>query len=281
MPGNSSQPDFGLVANEYARYRLGFPPELFDRLARGFGIGQHGQRVLDIGTGTGTVARALAQRGCQVTGLDRSPQLLAEAERLTRAEGLDVRYVESVAEATGLPAGSFDVATAAVCWHWFDAKRAALEMRRVLVPGGSLVIIQLDWLLSPGNVVEATEALMRRHRSILPGRDRVERLAKAIVGRIRPAWIAGRCTGIHPQNLTTLAAAGFTGLESFSFDVKMPYDHESWRGRIRSHAWVGASQSDSRVARLDAELDSLLKERFRDEPLSVPHRIFVIVGRNP
>lgn len=55
--------DFGKTARDYGRYRAGFPETFFDRLSA-FGVGQSGQRVLDLGTGTGTVAREFARRGC-------------------------------------------------------------------------------------------------------------------------------------------------------------------------------------------------------------------------
>ena len=54
--------DFGKTAADYGKHRAGFPAELFDRLAA-LGIVQAGMRTLDLGTGTGTVARSLAQRG--------------------------------------------------------------------------------------------------------------------------------------------------------------------------------------------------------------------------
>ena len=47
--------DFGKTAEDYRHHRAGFPPELLDRLA-GFGVGGPGQRLLDVGTGTGTLA---------------------------------------------------------------------------------------------------------------------------------------------------------------------------------------------------------------------------------
>ena len=53
------QIDFGKTAQDYGRYRAGFPSALFDRLAT-FDIGTTGQRVLDLGTGTGTLARGFA-----------------------------------------------------------------------------------------------------------------------------------------------------------------------------------------------------------------------------
>ena len=60
--------DFGKTAQDYGRYRAGFPESFFDRLTA-MGVGLPGQRLLDLGTGTGTVARGFARRGCIVTGL--------------------------------------------------------------------------------------------------------------------------------------------------------------------------------------------------------------------
>ena len=70
--------DFGRTARDYARYRTAFPPELFTRLA-GLGIGLAGHRIVDVGTGTGTLARGFASAGCVVTGVDIAPELIEEA----------------------------------------------------------------------------------------------------------------------------------------------------------------------------------------------------------
>lgn len=250
--------DFGKTARDYARHRAGFPEAFFDRLSV-FGIGRTGQRVLDLGTGTGTVARQLARRGCVVTGLDKSPSLIEEAKRLDAVEGVKINYALAPAEQTGFGKASIDVATAGQCWHWFDRPRAAREVRRVLIDSGWLVIAHFDWLPLTANVVARTEVLIQRHN---------------------PAWTLGGGTGLYPEWLGDVRAAGFTGVETFSFDVEVPYSHQGWRGRIRASAGVGASLAADAVDRFDAELAKLLGEHFPTEPLLVPHRVWAMVCRS-
>jgi ubiquinone/menaquinone biosynthesis C-methylase UbiE len=134
-----ASPDFARTADDYARHRAGFPQELLDRLAaRGFA--RAGTRVVDLGTGTGSLARLFARHGCEVTGVDIAGPLLEQARRMDREAGVEVAYVEEPAETTGLPDGGFDVVSAGQCWHWFDRPVAAREVARLLTDGGMVVI---------------------------------------------------------------------------------------------------------------------------------------------
>ncbi|MCB0062524.1 MAG: class I SAM-dependent methyltransferase, partial [Caldilineaceae bacterium] len=179
--------NFGLTASDYGKHRAGFPPSLFERLAP-YGIGEPGQQVVDLGTGTGTLARGFASRGCDVIGIDPAAAMLAEARRLADAVALTIDFRLGKAEATGLPAQSADVVSAGQCWHWFDRPAAAAEVARILRPSGKVVIAHFDWLPLAGNVVAATEALIEEHN---------------------PAWHLGGGTGIYPQWLRDLGEAGF------------------------------------------------------------------------
>jgi len=248
--------DFGKTAVDYGKHRAGFPSELFDRLAA-MGIGRAGARTLDLGTGTGTIARSLAQRGCDSIGLDRSAPLMEQARRMDREAGVTVRYVEAAAEDTGFPEASFDLVIAGQCWFWFDRPRVASEARRILKPGGHLVIAHFDWIPLPGNVADLTEKLIEKHN---------------------PKWKLGGSLGIHPRCLADMALSGFRRLETFSFDLDVAYSHEAWRGRIRASAGVGASLSPEGVIVFDRELQALLAEKFPQEPLAVLHRVFAAIG---
>ena len=251
--------NFGQTAQDYAKHRAGFPDAFFEKLWES-GIGETNQRILDLGTGTGTLVRGFVRRGCEGTALDLSPELVEEAKRLDREAGVSVRYLVSTAESTGLPNGSFDVVSAGQCWHWFDREEASREVLRLLAPGGWLVIAHFDWLPLPGNVVEATEQLIERHNSV---------------------WTMGGGTGLYPAWLSDVAIAGFIDIETFSFDVRVPYTHEAWRGRIRASAGVAASLTPDQVQSFDESLEKLLRDHFPEDPLHVPHRVFAVICRKP
>ena len=251
--------DFGKTAYDYARHRAGFPDRFFDRLFKD-GVVAKGERVLDLGTGTGTIARGLAKRGCLVTALDPSGPLLEQAKALDREAGVAVDYIQARAEQTGLPDAQFNVVIAGQCWHWFDRPQAALEARRLLASSGRLAIAHFDWLPLPGNVVEATETLIRAHN---------------------PAWTLHGGTGFYPAWFADLSQAGYVDIESFSFDVAVPYSHEAWLGRIRASAGIAASLPPDAVERFNASHRELLAQNFSSDPLHIPHRVFAVFGRLP
>ena len=256
--------DFGKTAQDYGRYRAGFPQELFVRLKR-FGVGEPGQKVLDVGTGTGALARGFARQGCLVTGLDKSPQLINQAKELDAAASVHVDYVISQAEQTNLPDSSFDIVTAGQCWHWFDRPRAASEARRLLVPNGRLVITNFDWIRSPGDVADVTLSLITKFN---PNCNDL-------------GWDLTGGTGVYGIWLGDLVQAGFKDIETFSFDVQVPYTHEAWRGRIRASAGVAATLQPGVVAEFDAELQKILARDFPADPLEIRHRSFAVVSTRP
>lgn len=249
--------DFDNTAREYAAYRTPFPAELFTRLAA-MGVGLPGQRVADLGTGTGALARGFAAAGCAVTGVDIAPEMLSEAWRADATAGLEVAYRVAPAEETGLPGNAWDVVCAGQCWHWFDRQRAAAEACRLLAAGGAVAICYRDYVVSPGNLCAVSEELVLVHN---------------------PSWAMAGWTGMPSGWAAELVSAGFAGIETFSFDITVPFTHQAWRGRMRTCNGVGASLPEAEVAAFDADLARLLSERFPQEPIMVPHRIWALIAR--
>lgn len=251
--------NFGAAADDYATYRAGFPASLFERLSA-YGVGLPGQYIVDLGTGTGTLARGFAVNGSRVIGVDPDERMLQQARRLDEAAGVEVDYRTGTAEAIPVDDDTADVATAGQCWHWFNGDEAAREIARITRPGAYVVVANFDWLPLPGNVVEATERLIESHN---------------------PDWHLGGGNGFHPESIPDLFSNGFSQFESFSYDLDVPYSHEAWRGRIRASAGVGASLPPAAVERFDTELEKILQLRYPAEVLPVPHRVFTVIARAP
>ena len=101
--------------------------------------------ALDVATGTGHLARALAPRVKQVTAVDLTPAMLAEGRRLAQEAGLgNVHFEEGAAERLPYADAAFDlVATRLSLHHMLDARPAVAEMVRVARPGGVVAVIDL------------------------------------------------------------------------------------------------------------------------------------------
>lgn len=112
------------------------------------------RRILDVATGTGDLALAMARTipGVQVLGIDLSEKMLAEAARKAAARGLDERVILAPgdAERLELSDASVDVVTSAFGVRNFgDLEKGLREFARVLKPGGKVVILEFSTPRNP------------------------------------------------------------------------------------------------------------------------------------
>jgi SAM-dependent methyltransferase len=142
--------------------------------------------ALEIGCGTGELARRLAERADRVDALDLSPEMI----RVARARSADIPNLAfHVADVAAAPpaAEAYDSVVSIGTLHHLDAARALRDMRAALRPGGTLLL--LDLLHRPGlralprNVLAGTVHLLRRLRRRDPGQPDRMRAAYAVHGR--------------------------------------------------------------------------------------------------
>jgi ubiquinone/menaquinone biosynthesis C-methylase UbiE len=140
---------FGAAADAYERGRPSYPEDAVDWL-----LPTHATRVLDLAAGTGKLARQLVARGLDVVAVDPSEGMLEQL----RAAVPGVPAFQGTAESIPLDDDAVDAVLVAQAWHWVDPPRAALEVARVLRPGGRLGLIwnqrdeRVDWVAELGRL---------------------------------------------------------------------------------------------------------------------------------
>jgi ubiquinone/menaquinone biosynthesis C-methylase UbiE len=178
----SAEGQWQLVGNAAEQYERVLVPLLFRPWAADLvklADLRDGEHVLDVACGTGVVARLAAQQvgmAGGVTGLDLNAGMVAVAHSLPPAPGAAVSWIEGSALDMGLDSASFDVVLCQQGFQFFPDKRAALrEMKRVLVPGGRVLLSVWDGA-TPYNI--AMSAAVERH----VGADAAETLRKSRTG---------------------------------------------------------------------------------------------------
>lgn len=241
--------DWGKVSGDYAAHRPGPPQRFFDCLAT-LGVGKPGQSILDFGTGTGAMAREFAARGARSAGVDIAKNQIAAAMGLAARAGLDIDFRVASAESTPFGDQTFDIITANQCWLYFEEPAIALEVKRLLRNGGTLVVSYFSWMPRLDPIAAETERLVLKYN---------------------PNWSAGDWSGEIPA-APDWTPEGFRVSGMFWFDEAVPFTRESWRGRIRACRGTGASLEPEVVEMFDAELDERLRSLAPNE-FSVLHRL--------
>jgi SAM-dependent methyltransferase len=127
-------------AEDYDRYRERYDAKEMLAVLRGWTGLTPEWLVADVGSGTGMLADVFLGNGNRVIAIEPNAEMRAACVRLHEGEPrLEVR--DGTAEATGLPDASVDVIANGRALHWFDMPRAMQEFKRVLRPGGWVVVV--------------------------------------------------------------------------------------------------------------------------------------------
>ena len=233
--------DWGRASLDYAKYRDIYPEEFYDKIVER-GLCVDGQRVLDLGTGTGVLPRNMYLYGAKWTGTDISENQIEQAKLLS--ENMDITYYASSTESINFPDNSFDVITACQCFWYFDHKNVAPNLARMLKKDGRLLVLYMAWL---------------------PFEDDVAGKSEELILKYSPDWSGARETR-KPIHIPEEVLEYFELVYHEEYDVQVPFSKESWHGRVRASRGIGASLSVDELRVWDKEhrelLDAIAPDKF-------------------
>jgi SAM-dependent methyltransferase len=212
----------GRVA-EYEKYRLRYPVAVIQTLVDRCGL-EREDLVADVGAGTGMLSELFLEFGNAVVAVEPNEEMRAACERLASAwPGLTVKA--ATAEETGLGNGSIDLVAVGRAFHWFDQEKAAKEFRRILRPGGWVVLASNSRVRDESAISVAYEGVLREH-----GTDYAENRERYEIGPKVEAFFAGgeqfRDEIYAEQRLTLEELLGQTQ----SLSVTPAPEHEKYQG---------------------------------------------------
>ncbi|MFD8599158.1 class I SAM-dependent methyltransferase [Kitasatospora sp. NPDC059646] len=222
---------FGEVAEVYHRARPRYP-----RAALRWALGRQPLDVVEVGAGTGILARELDALGHRCTAVDPDARMREAFSRRMPA----VTVLDGTAEALPLSDGCVDAVVAAECYHWFDVPRAHAEIARVLRSRGRFVVM---WQL----------------------RDDSTPWVRALTEVLRPYDRTGATTVGPPE-----PDEHFGAFSRRSFPFTVEHNRESLLDLYRSHSFhirsdaQGRARLEEDIARLvDTHPDLRGRSRFR------------------
>ncbi len=243
--------DWGKTSSDYAKYRDIYPDEFYEKILS-LGLCRDGQKVLDIGTGTGVLPRNMYKYGAEWTGTDISENQIEQAKILAEKSGMNIEFYPCPAEKIDYPDNTFDVVTACQCIWYPDHKILAPKLSKIIKNGGKFLILYMAWLPFEDEIAGKSEEIILKYNPDWSG-----------AGEIRkPVWVPDEYKKffeikIHEET-----------------DVMVPFTRESWHGRMRACRGVGASLSEEDLKKWNSEHMEML-EKYAPENFRILHYISV------
>jgi len=243
---------FSNRVSEYVKYRPHYPQAIIDTLRANCHLVPN-SIVADIGSGTGILAEMFLRNGNVVYAVEPNREMRQAAEEFLGGYP-SFRSVAATAEDTTLSEACVDFITAGQAFHWFDREKCRVEFRRVLRPGGWVVIV---W---------------NQRRTDTPFLSEYEQLLK------KHATDYDR---VNHRNITDEMLLWFFGSDGFvscAFPNSQSHDFEGIRGRLLSTSYVPARGQPGCAAMLD-DLDGVFREHQKDGQVTLEYVTQMYYGR--
>jgi SAM-dependent methyltransferase len=238
---------------DYVKYRPGYPSALLRLLEAECGLTQESV-IADVGSGTGILSELLLRNGNRVYGVEPNREMREAGEQLLGSYANFVS-VDGRAEATTLEDASVDFVTAGQAFHWFDPPRARREFKRILRPGGWVVLVWNDRRTSGTPLLEDYERLLLEY-----GIDYREVSMKYM----------------EEPSFSTLFGGG--EIRRATFDNEQVFDFDGLRGRLTSSSY-SPEPGHPNFEPMMRELEALFRRHQRAGSVVVTYDTKVFYGR--
>ena len=241
--------DWGKTSEDYAKYRDIYPKEFYDKIVeRNLCI--KGQKVLDLGTGTGVLPRNMYMYGAEWTGIDISENQILQAKKMSKECNQNIEYYVMATEEVTCPKDSFDVITDCKCFCYFDNEQVIPKLAKMLKRGGKMLILYMEWLPLEDAVAESSEKLILKYN---------------------PNW-SGAGKRKHPLFVSEHVHKWFEVTYQQEYDLDVPFTRDTWSGRVKACRGIGASLTDEEVIAWEKEHKALL-EKITTKEFAVKHQM--------
>ena len=253
---NSSAPTerFTDRVENYGKARPGYPPEITSLLREKCGLTNE-STVVDVGCGTGLLAKIFCEAGCRVIGVEPN-QAMREAGQHYLAQHRNFEMMEGKAELIPLEATSVDFIIAGQAYHWFDQKEARHEFMRILKPNGWAVLIWNDREFQGSKFADEYESLVQRF-----GIDYAD---------------------VHQRGKSTVASFeqffGNSAFEKTSFPNLQQLDRDRFIARVLSASYMPVADHPKHQPMMQ-EIERIFRENEQDGVVEVKYTTSVIYGQ--
>ncbi|MEJ2633396.1 MAG: class I SAM-dependent methyltransferase [Acidihalobacter sp.] len=204
---------FSNRVDNYVKYRPSYPQELVAALHEACGL-TPASKIADVGSGTGLLTELFLRNGNPVFAVEPNTEMRKAGERQL-AQYPKLQSIAAAAEATTLPDHGVDFIVAGQAFHWFDRARAREEFRRILAPGGWVVLVWNERETASTPFMRAYETFLQRYSTDYSQVD-------------------------HKQ-ITDAVLNDFYGPEGFrlaTFPNRQEFDFDGLRGRLLSSSYT-------------------------------------------
>ena len=229
--------DWGRVSKLYSKSRNIYPEDFWNAL-NSLGVGQNGQEILDIGTGTGILPLNMQKFGGKYAAVDKSPEMILQAKDLVP----DINFICADAHNMPFENGSFDIITALQCWVYFDKKRLFPELDRLLKSDGKLYIMFMTWLPEEDEIIRKSFGIIKKYNSEWSGYMKRFDIAEF-----------------------NLYNGNFTVESVVKKDYDLPFTRESWCDRLTASRGVGAALPEEKIKKFRTDLMDMLEKSVEDK----------------